>query len=130
MNSIEFFAKNAWRWKIGVPEIEQEYMNKDGSVPDIEEIKKLSFGNDFVNLMDNRMVMGFFRYGNRHNRKIPLDNIASVIRRIKLYQETGNTELLLDAANMLRMEFDIPQHPNAHFHAQDDGEHFNFNNQK
>jgi len=126
MNSLQFYFTNAWRWKCNLPELEQEYRNKDGSVPDIETIQQLSFNRDFTKLMNNRMVMGFFRYGNRHNRKVQLDNIASVLRRVKLYQETGNTELLLDAANMLRMEFEIPQHSNAHFHSQDDGEHFNF----
>jgi len=125
MSSLQFFFKNAWRWSVGLPEIEQELTNKDKTVPSIEEIKRLSFNEDFTRLMNNRMVMGFFRYGNRHGIKIQLDNIACVLRRVKLYQETGNTELLLDAANMLRMEFEIPQHPNVHFHAKDDGEHFN-----
>lgn len=126
MNSLQHFFHNAWRRHCGMEEIE-EYIDKNKfcTVPDIEEIKKLSFNEDFVKLMNNRMVMGFFRYGNRHAKKSPMNNIKSAERRIELYKQSGNLEFLLDAANMLRMEFEIPQHPHASFNPQDDGEHFN-----
>jgi len=125
MNSLQHFFMNAWRWHLGMDEIE-EYIDANAftSVPDIDEIKKQSFGMEFVELMNNRMVMGFFRYGNRHTRKnATYHYINSALRRLTLYNETGNTELLVDAANLLRMEFEIPQHPNAHFKSIDDGEH-------
>ena len=120
---IQFFLDNLWRWKCGLPENKIEDKNKPGSVPSIEKIKQLSFEGEFVKLMDNRMVMGFFRYGNRHMTKNNYHYINAVKRRIELYEQTGNTELLVDAANILRMEFEMPQHINAHFSSIDDGEH-------
>lgn len=125
MNSLSFFFKNAWRWKLGLPELEEEYhdANSYNSVPDIEEIRKSQFGDLFVKLMNNRMLMGFFRYGDKYKRKTYYHYINAVKRRIAIYEETGNTECLVDAANILRMEFDTPQHPKAHFKSIDDGEH-------
>lgn len=36
---------------------------------------------------------------------------------MKKYEETGNTEYLVDAANYLMFGFMYPQHTNAHFRA-------------
>lgn len=43
-------------------------------------------------------------------------------RCVEKYQETGNTEYLVDAANYLMFEFMYPQHEKAHFRATDSGE--------
>ena len=125
MNSLQFFLSNLWRWKCNLPEIEEEFhdANSYGSVPNIEQIKDLQYKSLFTKLMNNRMIIGFFRYGNKNTRKSYYDYISSAKRRIVKYEETGNLECLVDAANILRMEFDTPQHPNAHFRAEDDGEH-------
>ena len=125
MNSLQFFLNNLWRWKCNLPEIEEEFhdANSYGSVPDVEQIKDLQYKSLFTKLMDNRMIIGFFRYGNKHKRKTYYHYINSAKRRIELYESTGNLECLIDAANILRMEFDQPQHPKAYFKAEDDGEH-------
>jgi hypothetical protein len=89
----------------------------------IDEIKKQSFNDRFNFLMNNRMIMGMFRYGPRLAKKLHPYYINSAKRRIEIYMETGNTESLIDAANFLRMEFETPLHPEAHFQSIDDGEH-------
>jgi hypothetical protein len=123
MDNLSIFFDNAWRWISGLPEITIKDANPYNSVPDIDEIKKSQYSDKFTTLMNNRMVMGFFRYGNKNTRRTQYDYIASAERRIALYKQTGNLEHLADAANALRMEFDTPQHPRAYFKATDDGEH-------
>ena len=49
--------------------------------------------------------------------------MQSAERRMKLYEETGNDELLVDIANLCLLEFMIGKHPNKHFNSIDDGEH-------
>jgi|WetSurMetagenome_2_1015567.scaffolds.fasta_scaffold39004_4 hypothetical protein len=126
MNSLQFFFHNAWRWHLGMPELEEEFKDpfEKGKVPDIETIAKLKFNDDFVILMRNRMIMGYFRYGaNKPELMKKLDFIGSAKQRIERYEKDGNLEHLVDAANILRMEFEMPHHPNAHFQSIDDGEH-------
>ena len=123
MSNLRIFFNNLWRWHLGLPEIEINDANLYGTVPDIEEIKNLQYSDQFVKLMNNRMIMGYFRYGNRHTRKTSYKQIESTKKRIELYEKTGNLEYLIDAANMLRMEFEKPQHPNTYFKAEDDSEH-------
>lgn len=131
MNSLQHFFINAWRWKEDLrinhefEEIEEYHdANLKGTVPDIDDIKQSQFKSLFTKLMDNRMVMGFFRYGNRFRK---LDNeyhLRSVYKRIEIYKLTGNLEALVDAGNFLRMEFDRPLYRNdAYFKSIDDGEH-------
>ena len=126
MNSLSFFFQNAWRWHLGMSELTEEYhdANTYGSLPSIEELRKESFGNEFCSLMNNRMVMGRFRYGSRKQKATHPAYIRAAKRRIELYEESGNTEHLVDAGNYLRMEFETPLHPNGHFKSVDDGEHF------
>lgn len=91
----------------------------------LEELMKKQWNEQFVRLMKNRMCMGYFRYGSlqHQKRKERYDSIGSSLRRLRLYQATGNLEHLVDAANLCLIEFTIPNHPNAHFDATDDGVH-------
>ena len=78
-------------------------------------------------LMKNRMLMGGYRYdcienqlkqgGNKYN------NIGSAIKRLKKFQETGNKEFLIDAANLCLIEFVVGSHPKKHFNPIDDDIH-------
>jgi hypothetical protein len=51
-----------------------------------------------------------------------LDAIESLMIRLDAYQNTGNTEWLVDAANFAMIEFMLPRHPKAHFRATDSHE--------
>jgi len=68
--------------------------------------------------------MGGIRYGEFGAKGKPqYDSTNSAIERIKLYQKTGNTEHLVDAANLCLVEFVEGKHPKKHFKAVDDGVH-------
>lgn len=91
----------------------------------LEEIKETQSCPEFERLRENRMVMGFFRYGSIKKNVNKYDNIGSAIKRLQKYQESGNAEHLVDAANLCMIEFSQRNHGNFHFHGQDDAEHTN-----
>ena len=71
-------------------------------------------------------MIGGFRYGllaDQRQNKSPYDNIGSAILRLEGYQQSGNVEGLIDAANLCMIEFEIGGHPLRHFRAVDDGVH-------
>lgn len=81
----------------------------------------------FDSLAINRMVQGAFRYGDliEQDRRggNGYDNVGSAISRLLAYQESGNTEHLVDVANLMRVEFAVGHHPRKHFAPIDDGPH-------
>lgn len=81
---------------------------------------------EFYQLMRNRLIMGSFRYETFEQKRAhpwKYDTAAEAIKRVQKYIETGNTEHLVDAANMCLLEFEFGRHPNKHFSPVDDGEH-------
>jgi hypothetical protein len=66
--------------------------------------------------MVNRLAFGHYRYG-------PPDALQDYASRlehaIEKYEETGNLEFLVDAANYCLLETVEPLHPNAHFKSTD-----------
>ena len=87
-----------------------------------DEPKKVlgsDFSKDFVTKMENRMFMGYCKYGSAAKRRNDVDFIKSLGLRLDEYARTGNTEYLIDAANFAMMEFLYPSHPNAFFKATD-----------
>lgn len=84
----------------------------------------VQWDSNFERLMRNRLMMGGLRYGLLSSQRgSNYDSTGSAISRIKLYQKTGNTEHLVDVANLMLVEFKIGKHPKKHFKAQDDGVH-------
>ena len=77
------------------------------------------YSERFDTLRRNRMEVSFYKYGPARKNFATgnVQAIPSMERCIKKYQETGNTEYLVDAANYLMLEFMFPQHPKAHFRA-------------
>ena len=73
--------------------------------------------------MRNRLMMGAMRYGGLRNPDNPgrtTDlNTEQMLKRTKLYIETGNAEHLVDVANFALAEFVQQRHPNYHFKAID-----------
>ena len=111
------FLGNAWRSKCGLPP------EKKTEKISLEEIYKTQWSPKFEELCRNRMAMGFFRYGNVWETVGKFDNVGSAIERLKMYQETGNTEYLVDSATLCHCEFINGNHPTKHFHSIDDGKH-------
>lgn len=70
-------------------------------------LKNFSF--DFVEKMKNRVRVSHYKYGDleetKRNPLIQRDELKNAKKRLKDYEETGNTEYLVDAANFLMFEF-------------------------
>lgn len=82
------------------------------------------YSPDFDKKRLNRVKTSFYKYGSAKDNfgsKL-VDAMASHEKCIEKYNETGNTEYLLDAANYLMFEYMYPQHPKAHFKATDSNE--------
>jgi len=114
----EHFIANLWRWAAGIAELPAPEVHTFT----LDEAREQWFPR-FIELMRNRMTLGTFRYGAFRDSTRRYDCVGSAKRRIEAYIATGNTEHLVDAANLLGIEFECPQHPRAHFAAVDDGEH-------
>jgi len=89
----------------------------------ISDLCKTQWCDEFEGLMRNRMIIGGMRYGLLGQQKAKYNQIASIKRRLAKYEETGNTEHLVDIANLCMVEYVDGVHPNKHFNPSDDGEH-------
>ncbi len=79
----------------------------------------------FMTLMIHRLTFGRYRYGDRKNESVrkQLNYLKSATDRLMLYNQTGNTEHLIDAANLILLEFRFGYHKTKHFKSIDDGDH-------
>lgn len=74
------------------------------------------FSEDFVGGMRNRMAVSFHKYGAvRDAFPHKVNALKSLARYLSKYEETGNTEYLMDVANYAMIEFMLPAHESAHF---------------
>ena len=76
--------------------------------------------------MRSRLVMGAFRYETFPEKRLirgEYDFAAEAVRRIRRYVTTSNMEHLVDAANMLLLEFEFGNRIGRHFRSVDDGQH-------
>lgn len=119
MSNRTFFAQNLWRWKCGIKEVDLTIKNYS-----LKELQKIQWCDEFISKMRSRMVLGGLRHGLlKHKDKPKHNNTKEIIIRIKLYEQTGNTEYLVDSANICMVEFVEGDHPNKHFKATDDERH-------
>lgn len=91
---------------------------------EIDGILKRDWSNDFILGMKNRMVVSHYKYGwvsDTYGNGLA-SAIESLKKRVELYEQTGNTEWLMDAANFAMIEYMYPQHPNKHFRSTDSDE--------
>ena len=78
------------------------------------------FSEPFIVGMANRMAVSFHKYGAvAAAYPLRVDAVACLKQRLATYEETGNTEFLMDAANFAMIEFMHPAHPDAVFVATD-----------
>ncbi len=76
------------------------------------------FSEDFIAGMKSRMEMSYYKYGPiRDAYPHKVSALESLRKRLDKYEESGNTEWLLDIANFAMIEFMLPSHRNAHFRA-------------
>lgn len=92
--------------------------------PSLDVLERTEWSPRFERLMRNRLILGAMRYAPLHQPNTPqFDRVSSAIRRLQHYAQTGNTELLVDVANLCLVEFEEGIHPLKHWAAVDDGEH-------
>lgn len=116
--NTQYFLDNLWRWKCGLPEIEETKPTT------FDELKETEWSKEFETYMRNRLIMGAMRYGKIGTKNKPkYDRVASMIKRLNNFNTTGNKEFLIDVANLCLLEFVECNHPNQHFNSIDDGEH-------
>jgi dihydrofolate reductase len=116
--SRKVFLQNLWRWKCGLPEVEQQRRLPPPSI-----LMETEWSQEFEERMRNRLIMGALRYGCMKAKGKPsYDRMSSIIKRANKYKETGNQEHLVDIANLCMLEYEEPSIA-AHWAPSDDGEH-------
>ena len=81
------------------------------------------FNSRFIDLMRASMAVSFHKYGAiRDAYPHKVNAIASLKHRLKLYEETGNADYLVDVANFAMIEFTLPSHAAFHHSPTDGGE--------
>lgn len=111
MNCLDEFYSCAWLERSGKKFTEQELIDSS-----IDDLYKTQWNSQFEKLMRNRLVMGAMRYGDIRYSK-GWDYIDYLKKKLKIYEETGNTEMLVDVANLALLEFMNGDHPKKHFTA-------------
>lgn len=90
----------------------------------MNDYMKKEYSERFDELRKNRVEVSYHKYGEakKNFQSGNVQAIPTMQKCINRYNETGNTEYLVDAANYLMFEFMYPQHPKAHFRATDSKE--------
>jgi hypothetical protein len=109
VKTLEEFYIDAWRIKSNLPILEHYIIEKS-----IDELYSTRWSNNFEKYMRNRLVMGALRYG-EIDKKRKYNYIEYLEKKVKMYKNTGNKELLVDIANQAMLEFMNCQHENGHF---------------
>lgn len=95
-----------------------------GHKPSLKSLRVTEWNAEFERLQRNRLLIGAIRYGSITRESLGnYDLMKSIRDRLSRYDQTGNKECLVDAANLLMYEFTFNGHPNAHFEAEDDTLH-------
>lgn len=84
---------------------------------------KSEYCNKFWLRMKNSMEVSFHKYGpvkKAYPHKV--NAIASLKKRLFLYEETGNADYLIDIGNFAMIEFMAPAHEEFHDEPTDGGE--------
>lgn len=90
----------------------------------LEGLRESEWSNEFERLMRNRLLIGSFRYGKMKSkrddvRSLTVFHLNYIRDKLERYKTTGNTEMLVDVANLCLVEFEIGDHPKKHFKAED-----------
>jgi len=102
----------------------EERLTKNSFKYRLNELKASEWSPEFEQRMRDNLIMGAFRYGRLCELGKPqYDRVKGMQMHLTMYQEDGNTEHLVDIANIALCEFVEGDHPKKHFRAIDDGEH-------
>lgn len=120
MANRNFFLNNLWRWKCDLPELEEP----KPKMINIEELRESEWCEEFEQLMRNRLIMGAIRYGKLNEQDKPTyERAKTMAKKVALYVETKNKEVLVDLANYAMIEYIEPTEEGTYFAATDDMNH-------
>lgn len=92
-------------------------------IGDITKLRKTEWNKEFEYYQRNRLIFGAYRYGLIFNKPNKYNYADDIIKRLKLYKDTGNKELLIDIANLAMLEFGEPSINGTYFSSNDDTIH-------
>lgn len=77
----------------------------------VDDIIKSEYSEEFDRKRKNAVCVSFYKYGpSKENfKKGMVDAIGSLKKNLKKFEETGNTEYLVDVANYAMFRFMYPQ---------------------
>lgn len=88
-----------------------------------EEILKRDFSEAFVNKMKNSIEMSHYKYGWMSKNYPELVQAVKCLKeRLDLYEDTHNTEYLIDVANFAMIEFMYPTFEDSRYNPKDSNE--------
>ena len=72
----------------------------------LAKLRQQEWSQDFEDLMHVRLLTGYYRYGSvKDAHKKIAGRVGSIRKRLAKYLDTGNTEYLVDVANLCMVEF-------------------------
>ena len=94
------------------------------TMPPLEVMCETEWSLRFEELRARGLIMGAMRYGRlKAKGKSQYDRVKGMRDALDRYEASGNTECLVDAANLAMLEFEEGEHPLKHFRATDDTDH-------
>lgn len=88
-----------------------------------DEIMRRDFSDAFVMKMQNAIEMSHYKYGWMSQTYPELAQAYKCIReRLELYEQTHNTEYLVDVANFAMIEFKHPSFADSRYRPTDSGD--------
>lgn len=95
------------------------------SRPSLSELREEQWSSTFEQYMRNRLIVGACRYEtfNEKRKNNKYDCLNYIRDKLIEYEKTKNKECLVDAANLLMIEFECPTLSGTHFSASDDINH-------
>lgn len=78
---------------------------------EFKDILKTEYSTKFDDCRKKAMVNSYHKYGpakDNYGKYKCMDAIANIRKRLEKYEETGNTEFLVDVANFAMLEFMYP----------------------
>ena len=93
-------------------------------MPRLEELEESEWCPEFEELMRARLIMGAFRYGLfKDTQNAEVNRIASIRKRLELFESDNNLEHLVDVANLALCVFQYCRRLGYEITPVDDGEH-------
>lgn len=90
----------------------------------IDKILSEEYNFAFIKKCQGAMVESYHKYGSikeNYRTHKTINAVATLKQKLQKYEDTGNTDFLVDVGNYAMIEFTYPQHPGAHYKHTDTG---------